>query len=135
MSSEYPQSLRIFELVLWVLAVAGAIVSGAVALGLAMEGGLTIAKRILFVVGFLLFGVSSFLLRPKPPKEEDDDGVIDVDEPDETRIEAFIQEVPPLRENPIPANQRVNRNVKLFLVSIAILAVSFLMETVLGVKP
>lgn len=134
MSSEYPQSLRLFELVLWVVAVAGAIVSGAVALGLAMEGGLTIAKRILFVVGFLLFGVSSFLLRPKPPTEEDD-SAIDADDPDETRIEGYIQQVPPLRDNPIPADQRVNRNVKLFLVSIAILAASFLMETALGVKP
>jgi hypothetical protein len=134
MSSEFPQSLRLFELVVWVVAVAGAIVSGAVALGLAMEGGLSIAKRILFVVGFLLFGVSSFLLRPKPPTEEED-GVLDVDEPDETRIEEYIQQVPPLRDNPIPADQRVNRNVKLFLVSIAILAASFLMETALGVKP
>jgi hypothetical protein len=135
MSSEYPQSLRLFELVLWVVAVGGAIVSGSVVIGLAMEGGFTIAKRILFVVGFLLFGVSSFMLRPKPPKGEDDDGVMDVDEPDETRIEGYLQQVPPLRDNPIPADQRVNRNVKLFLVSIAVLATSFLMETVFGVTP
>jgi hypothetical protein len=134
MSSEYPQSLRLLEVVFWVVAVTGAVVSVAVVLGLGMEGGLTISKRILFVVGFLMFGVSSFLLRPKPPTK-DDDGVLDVDDPDETRVEAAIQRVPPLRSNPIPADQRVNRNVKLFLTSVAILAVSFLMETALGVRP
>lgn len=134
MSSEYSQSTRYLELVLWVVAVTAVIVAIASVLGLAMQGDLVVAKQILFVVGFLLFGVSSFLLRPKPPKKESDDR-LSFDSMDEHRLEKSIQRVPPLRDNPIPIDQRVNRNVKLFLTSIALLVVSFAMETVFGVGP
>jgi hypothetical protein len=129
---QYSQSLRVLETVVWVVAATAAIVGVAVVLGLAMQGDLTMAKVILFLVGFVLFGVSSFLLRPKPPKKDAEDR-FSVEGYDETRFEKVVQQVPPLDKEPIPIDQRVNRNVKLFLTSLLVLAVSFLMEAVGGV--
>lgn len=59
--------LRLLEFALWVGVVSGAIVTVSLVVGLVVGGDLVIGKFILFVVGFLIFGVASLLIQPSRP--------------------------------------------------------------------
>lgn len=63
-----PTRLRLLEFVLWVLAASAAVIAASLTVGLAVGGDLLTGKYVLFVVGFLLFGVGSFLLQPSRPR-------------------------------------------------------------------
>ena len=119
-------ALRFVDLAFWVAAVALVIVAAALALGFATGEGLLGAKYILFVVGFLLFGLGSLGIQPTPPNKEERRLSLDADE--ETRLEAAIQEVPPLRDGHLPFDRRVGRGVKIFLTSLVVLGVSAILE-------
>lgn len=119
-------TLRYVELAFWVIAVALIIVAVAVLLGFATGDGLLGAKYVLFVVGFLLFGLGSLGIQPTPPNKEGRRLSLEADE--ENRLEAAIQELPPLREDHLPFDRRVDRGVKIFLTSLVVLGVSAILE-------
>lgn len=60
--------LRFVEFVLWVVTVSATIIAVSLVLGLIIGRDLITGKYILFVVGFLLFGVGSLLLQPSRPR-------------------------------------------------------------------
>lgn len=60
--------LRLVDFVLWVATVGGTIIVVSLILGLIVGRDLVTGKYILFVVGFLLFGVGSLLIQPSRPR-------------------------------------------------------------------
>lgn len=124
----------------YVLAVVIVTTVVAVPVSLAVGGGFTGAKAVLFLLGFLLLGYATIRLWPSSPEEVsgggsggDANGLGGV-VPEETRFQAFARGLPPSRwvESP-PPNQRLSPAGKLFWSSLAVLLVSYLMETVFGV--
>ncbi|MFC4552151.1 MULTISPECIES: DUF7555 family protein [Halorussus] len=113
--------------------------------GLLVGGGLVTAKYVMFVLGILLFGYSTFQMRPDPPwdTERTDDGDIKIikERPTgtvvgsrtETKFQAAVQRIPPLSRYSLPPNERLSKAAKLFVASLAVLAWSFAMETVFGI--
>jgi hypothetical protein len=61
--------LQFVDLVLWVLAASGAVIGGSLLLGFVIGRDLLTGKYVLFVVGFLLFGIGSLLIQPTRPQE------------------------------------------------------------------
>lgn len=130
-------------------AVAGVTTLVAVALGIASGGGLVRAKAILFLVGLGLMAYATVRLWPSSPEEfEANGGAEDVapignldglegpiPEPDEpTRFQALVWALPPVRWLPRPPPDRqFSTAAKLFLGSVGVLAVSYVMEVVFGI--
>lgn len=127
MSSE--AMLRAAEFVVWVLTVAAIVVAVAGAIGYAAGAGIG-AKYSLFLVGVLLFGLGSLAIQPASPRKEKR---ITLQGRRESRLEAAIQRIPPLRGCRLPFDQRVGRDVKLFVTSLVVLGVSASLEFGLGV--
>lgn len=123
--------LRYAEFALWVVAATVLIVAVAAVPAFLFGGGLPTLKLLLFVVGTLLFGVGSFGIQPERPKR--DGQIVDLESGEPNRFEDKIQELPPLRGNRLPFSDRVDRNVKLFVTAVAVLAVSAALEFVFGV--
>lgn len=63
------RSLRVLEFCQWVIAASAAVVVASIALGFVVGGDLLTGKYVLFVVGFLLFGVGTLMLQPTRPHE------------------------------------------------------------------
>lgn len=61
--------LQLVDLVLWVLAASGVIIGGSLLLGFVVGRDLLTGKYILFVVGFLIFGIGSLMIQPTRPHE------------------------------------------------------------------
>jgi len=125
--------LRLLEFCLWVLAATASVSFVLAVLSVVTGGGLVRLKFLLFVVGFLVFGLGSLGLQPKSPRR--DDKRITFEHDTETRFDERVQELPPLRGEWIPMSDRVSRNVKVFVTGVALLAVSLIMEIVFGVRP
>lgn len=64
------RALAVIEFALWVLAATVGIVAASLALGLLVGGDLLTGKYVLFVVGFLVFGLGSFLIQPSRPRPD-----------------------------------------------------------------
>ena len=125
--------LRLLEFSLWVLAATASVFFVLAVLSVVTGGGLVRLKFLLFVVGFLAFGLGSLGLQPKSPHQDDER--ITFEHNTETRFDEQVQELPPLRGEWIPMSDRVSRNVKVFVTGVALLAVSLIMEIVFGVRP
>lgn len=133
------------DAVVYGLAVAAAVFVVGALVGLLLGGGLVTAKFVMFVVGILLFGYSTFKMRPEPPwgTEQTEDGKVKVtkNEPkgrvvgarEETRFQSAVQRIPPLPWFSLPPDERLAVPIKLFVASLATLAWSFVLETVFGV--
>lgn len=150
-TAERPASnrLRFVEFVYWIGAVT--IIVTAVGFVLSVLGGdvLVRLKYYLFVVGFLMFGLGSFAIQPKSPRlqmrEADGESpgrfrmpvaklfAFNLDNESELWFEERLQTLPPLRDRPLALGERVSRNTKLFVTSLAVLGLSFVLETVVGV--
>lgn len=86
-------------------------------------------KYVLFFLGFFTFGISAFFLRPTPPwKDSDESG----GRREESRFQAFVQRLPP-DQYELPPDDRLPTAAKLFIASVLMLVVSFVMETSFGV--
>jgi hypothetical protein len=107
-----------------VLVVLAAIVS--VPLGWGLVG----VKFALFFVGFFVFGISVFQLRPTPPWKDDDETT---DEREETRFQAAIQRLPPLGRYGLAPDERLPTPAKQFVASVLVLLTSFVMEAGFGI--
>lgn len=111
-------------------------------LGVASGGGLVRGNIFLFVAGFLLMGLATFLLWPRTPEELEPDTpdlAVEGDSvprvPDETPFQQLVVACPPLRWlPPPPPDRRLTTGGKLMLTSILVLALSYSLETVFGVS-
>jgi hypothetical protein len=145
LSATSRRARQVVDAFVYANAVAGVVFVVGAVLGLILGGGLVTAKYLLFTVGIFAFGYATFKLRPSPPwdTERTDEGKIKVtknepqgrviSEREETRFQAAVQRIPPLPWYSLPPRERLPIAAKLFLASLAILAWSFVMETVFGV--
>jgi len=106
-----------------------ATVVGVAAGGLA-AGGLGVAKTILFVLGFLLFGLGAIELRPPPAWK--DEKRFSLAPSGESRVDRLVRRLPPLNGRAVPAGQRIGRGTKWFAAGLLVLVVSYAMEALLG---
>lgn len=109
----------------------------AVAVGLATGGGLVRAKVALFFGGCLLMAYATARLWPSSPSDLEDRTGTGESMPavhDRTRFQAIVQSIPPVRWlEPPPPERRMTTPGKLFVGSVLVLAVSYLMEAVFGI--
>lgn len=61
---------RLVDFVLWVAVASSVVVVASLVLGVVVGRDLLTGKYVLFVVGFLLFGLGSFLIQPSRPRDE-----------------------------------------------------------------
>lgn len=95
---------------------------------------LTGIKWGLFIVGWITVAYASFQLRPTASwKRVETDETDGSGQREETRFQALIQRLPPLRRRSLPPEQRLSLPLKLFISGVFVLATSFLMETAFGV--
>lgn len=125
--------LQAADAVLTALAMAAVAFAVSAVFSLPLGFGWAGVKFALFFVGFLLFGYATFQLLPRPPYKEES-VVSDVAENTETTFQSYVQKLPPLRWYSLHPADRLSPSLKLFLGSLAILAVSYAMETVFGVR-
>jgi hypothetical protein len=106
-----------------------------IAISFVLGWGLVGVKFILFVVGFGLFGIATFKLRPTSPRRKDAGNESselshsDNDSP----LQRAIHRVLPLDLSELHPNDRLSDGTKLFLASVLMLVVSFLLESVFSV--
>ncbi|SEW01564.1 DUF7555 family protein [Natrinema salifodinae] len=126
----------------YALAVAVTTTVGAVVVGVLTGGGLLRAKYLLFGAGFLLMGYATLRLWPASATDFDHDadtvtgGYDDAvpAERDETRFQRYVRALPPLRWLRLPPpERRLAPPTKLFVGSVFVLAVSYLLEAVFGI--
>jgi hypothetical protein len=127
--------LKLLDLLLYGLMVAVVLVCVSAVVSFALGAGWGGSKYLLFVVGFLLFGLSALGMRPKGAwKDDDDDEAQHVSSDDETRFQTFVQAIPPLRWYDLEPDDRLSFAAKLFVGSLFVLGASFVMETVFDVR-
>ena len=125
--------VRVLDALVYAVGVAVAVVLSVVATlaSFAVGGGWSGVKYLLFLVGFFVFGVTAFSLRPAGAWTDRDEGSAGTC--GETRFQAAVQATPPLRRYDLAPNERLRPAAKLFVASLLVLGVSFAMEAVLGV--
>ena len=119
------------DALVYAVALVAVLVTIAGAVSFPVGGGWVGVKFVLFFVGFFLFGLSAFQLRPKALWKRDDEAM--TDQREETRFQAFVQRLPPLGRYGLAPNERLSSPVKLFIASILMLLLSYVLETSFGV--
>lgn len=117
-------------------------VGGTLFLGVATGGGLVRGNAFLFVAGFLFMGAGTVLLWPSTPEDLEPDNpdlAVEGDSvpktPDQTPFQRLVVACPPLRWlPPPPPDMRLATGAKLMLTSVTVLALSYALETVVGVN-
>lgn len=130
-------TLRIVEAGIWSAAVGALTITVLGVVAAVFGDGLLTLKYLLFVVGFLYFGIGTFGIRSRlkrRPDEIETDRTPYLDTDEEWDLESTLQSVPPLRDDHVPFGDRISRNTKLFLTGLGLLAVSFVLEVVFGVR-
>lgn len=131
---------RVLDLVLYVVVVTAVCYLPVVAVAATLSAP-TFVVHGGFVLGFLMFGYAIYLLWPSPPWDAEitEDGELEIERNtgpstlgtrEETPLQRRIQRIPPLNRARRPATDRFSRGLKLFFASLAVLAVSYLTETV-----
>lgn len=130
-----PSRYRYVEFALWVGSVATAVVVVLAVPSVILGDGLMTLKYALFVVGFLLFGVGSFAIQPTPRGRGPVSRLfsMSLDGGRAFGFEEWIQRLPPLAGRNLPFDDRVSRDVKVFVTSLVVLGVSIFLEVGLGV--
>jgi len=128
--------LRYVELLYWVGAASGGVLLVLAVPAFLVGDGLLSLKYALFVVGFLLFGAGSFAIQPSPRGRGPVSRLFSfgIDDDAAFGFEPRLQDLPPLRRSHLAAEQRVSRNVKLFVTSLVLLGISIGLEAGLGVS-
>lgn len=130
-----PEAFRLrqaLDALVYAIAFVTVLVALAAVVSFPVGGGWVGVKFALFFVGFFLFGLSAFQLRPTPPWKEDENDTSD-GERDETRFQAAVQRLPPLGRYGLAPDDRLSPAAKLFLASVVVLLVSYVMEAGFGV--
>lgn len=121
---------RVFDAVTYAVGVTALAVLMLLPLSLLLGTGLRGLKFGLFVIGFLSMGYATFRLRPPRP-----DKATEASTPrSETDLEARFGRLPGLHGHQLPVEERFSPGAKLFLASLTMLAVSYLMESALHVR-
>lgn len=134
-------TFRLLDLLVYVVVVTAVCYLPLVAVA-AVAAGPTLVVNGGFVVGFLMFGYAIYLLWPSPPwqAEVTDEGELEIERNteestlgnrEETPLQRAIQRLPPLSLTERPATDRLSRGLKLFVASLAVLAVSYFTEQAL----
>ena len=123
--------LRIVDFALWVGAASG-VVLVVCAVPAFVLADLLVMKYLSFLLGVVLFGVGSLAIQPRRPQQDHKRLTLEVGS--ETRFEATLHRLPPLRDHHLPFDERVSRDTKLFAVSVVVLCVSFVLEVAFGVS-
>lgn len=118
--------------VAYAVALAAALTVVGAAVCLPFGWGWVGVKYWLFFVGFLLFGVGTFMLRPEAGWKDDDDGTVDDQPEDESRFERATRRALP-ESVAVRTEERWSAGARLFLGSLAVLLTSMLMEFAFGV--
>lgn len=126
------RALQALDALIYGGAVVAVLICGSAVVSFPVGGGWVGVKYVLFFIGFLLFGTSAFQLRPKPPwkRENGDD---ESTKREETHFQALVQRVPPLGRYGLAPDERLSPEAKLFVASVLVLVVSYVMETSFGV--
>jgi hypothetical protein len=127
---------QVFDLVSYVALMLGlfggasAVVS--LALGASVDTGV---KYGLFIFGWVALLFGTLKLRPKSAWKSDDDGLLSMADEGgmESDFQRWVQQVPPARFRQVPPGGRLSTGTRLFIASVCMLAVSFLLERALGV--
>lgn len=131
-SGDWPLGrLRTVEFLVSVAVLSGLLVLVSAVLSLLLGTGLGGIKNLLFILGFLVFGVGAIELRPPAPWRSGKRFSIEPDE--EPRLGRAIQRLPPMRDHELPFEERIGRGPKLFAASLVVLVASFVLEVGLGV--
>ncbi|WP_254840650.1 DUF7555 family protein [Natronomonas marina] len=127
----------------YVAVVAAATTVLAFLFGIVTGGGFVRAKALLFVAGFGLMAYSTARLWPTSPEDTDGGRMQGVTAENgrsipaphqQTRFEEMARRLPPARWARLPpADRRLTPAGKLFWSSLAVLVVSYLMESVFGI--
>lgn len=145
---------RLLDLAAYAIGVTLVVTVSLVPPSLLAGAGLVGVKYGLFLVGVLSFGYATVLLWPSRPGHLDDgrgDGQQaasegagkpvtgngarnEVERRDESRFETLIVGVPPFDRYRIPPVDRFHPGTKLYVASLLMLAVSYVMEAVFGVR-
>lgn len=123
--------LRLADAVLYALVLTAALAAVSIVVSFPLGGGWVGVKLLLFVFGLLVFGVGSLQLRPAPPWREERRFSLETDE--ETRFQALVHRLPPLRWRDLPPEERWSVALRLVLAGLSTLGLSFLLEAVFGV--
>jgi hypothetical protein len=134
-------TFRLLDLAVYVIAVTALCYLPLFAVA-ALAAGPGLIVYVGFVVGFLMFGYAIYVLWPSPPwqAEVTDEGELEIERNDEkptlgsreeTPLQRALQRLPPLNMTERPATDRLSRGLKLLVASLAVLAVSYLTETLL----
>lgn len=91
--------------------------------------GLYGLKYGLFVVGFLSLGYGTVLAWPRSPEALANEGA----DRTETRIQGTLRRLPPAAWYPLAPSERYRDWIRVYLLSLCLLGVSFALETVFGV--
>lgn len=121
------------DVLVYAVAVTAAFVAASALVSFPVGSGWVGVKFALFFLGFFLFGISTFQLRPKSSWKRDDEEPDTPDERTETGFQALVQRIPPLGRYGLPPDDRLSPAAKLFAASLFVLLVSFVMETTFGV--
>lgn len=122
---------RVGEFAVWVgvasITVVAACVVGAYALG---DGAITL-KYVLFVVGFILFGLGGLGIQPKSKRRDRQRVTFETERAWD--IEDRLAQLSSLRNQTVPFEDRVSRDTKLLATSLVVLGVSLSLELVADV--
>lgn len=97
------------------------------------SGSLVPLKYALFLVGFLLFGLSSVQLWRDASPRRDDETATTVEGRERTPFESALARLAPSVEGRVPLTERFPPQVKLFVASLFVLGLSLALEFVFGV--
>ncbi|MFC6837092.1 DUF7555 family protein [Halomarina ordinaria] len=130
-----PRRLRVLDAVAYalVLTLLVATLAVLVTFGLGVARPLLGVKYLLFVVGFLLFGVGSVKVRPNPPYKER--RILPPNSEEETGFQALVQRVVGLlgEEYRLGPDERYSDAAKLLLAAVVMLGCSAALEFGFGV--
>lgn len=136
---EYTSRPRAYALIaLDTLAYAAVVAAGtlvlSVVVGVVTGGGLVRAKLLLFLAGWVLLALATVRLWPRSPTEAATSGGVRRSVTAETtRIETVADVLPPVRWLE-PPPRKFSPPIKLFVGSVLVLLVSFLLEVVFAVE-
>lgn len=138
----YLWGFQLIDLSAYVIALTIVVYGPALALAVTLGSSLALLVHVGFVVGFLAFGYATYLQWPSRPWkiQVTDSGTLEVKdgrsnavvgERNETAFQRAVQQLPPLRYLERPASDRLSPGIKLFVASLVILTVSYLVESMI----
>lgn len=136
-----PRRYRALDVLVYALAVTVLVFVLSAVVSTLLGAGWFGVELLMFVIGWLLFGYGTLLLRPSAKwRTEETDTGFDIKrtetEPDgrvigsreETRFQSAVQQLPPLRWYSIPPEERPSVGAKIFVSGVAVLLASFVLE-------